>query len=317
MHSFKQPLVSFIVTTYNLPSTLLTECLQSILSLSLSKQEREIIIIDDGSAIPSLHDLVMYQDECVYIRQPNQGAAAARNTGLRNANGRYIQFVDGDDCLIPFAYEHCLDVARYNHPDIVCFDASSSKKADKAISLSGPMTGSEYISQNNLQVMVWKYLFRKDILFGLQFTDGLLNEDEEFTPQLVLRAEKMYVSNAKAYYYRQRKGSCTHTKNIKTLMKRLNDTENIIYNFLSKLDALPAMERKAMKRRIAQLTMDYIYNVAKYTHSMKHLEKAIERLSRRGLYPLPPGNYTRKYNLFRKAIQTKAGRRLLLLTTLK
>ena len=44
-----KPLVSFIVTTYNLPVTLLDECLNSILSLSLSEEEREIILIDDGS----------------------------------------------------------------------------------------------------------------------------------------------------------------------------------------------------------------------------------------------------------------------------
>ena len=57
-----RPLVSFIVTTYNLPTTLLCECLQSVLSLSLSKEEREIIVVDDGSEVSPLNDLVELRD---------------------------------------------------------------------------------------------------------------------------------------------------------------------------------------------------------------------------------------------------------------
>ena len=58
-----RPLVSFIVTTYNLPTTLLCECLQSILSLSLSKEESEILIVDDGSEVSPLKDVVARRDK--------------------------------------------------------------------------------------------------------------------------------------------------------------------------------------------------------------------------------------------------------------
>ena len=311
----KTPLVSFIITTYNLPINLLIECLQSVFSLSLGQDEREIILVDDGSDVCTLQELAAYQNQLIYIRQANQGAAAARNLGLKVANGMYIQFIDGDDALIPFSYEHCLDIIRYKNADVVSFAASSSKKGNNAPSVQGPMTGSAYISQNNLQVMVWKYLFKKDILCGLQFTKGLLNEDEEFTPQLLLRAERMYVTDARAYHYRRRKNSCTTSKAPRTLMKRLQDTENILFHFQDRLDSWPEMERNAMRRRIAQLSMDYLYNVARYTHSINHLNKTIERLGRRGLYPLPKKNYTWKYRLFRSVIQTKMGRKFLILLT--
>ena len=44
-----QPIVSFIITYYNLPIQMLCECIDSILALSLRSFEREIIVIDDGS----------------------------------------------------------------------------------------------------------------------------------------------------------------------------------------------------------------------------------------------------------------------------
>lgn len=44
-------LVSFIITTYNLPPDRLEECIGSIMKLSLNPKEREIILVDDGSAL--------------------------------------------------------------------------------------------------------------------------------------------------------------------------------------------------------------------------------------------------------------------------
>ena len=103
------PLVSFIVTTYNLPLEYLKECLDSILQLTLSDKEREIILVDDGSDICPLNDLSEYLVHIIYLRQANQGVSVARNYGMMIAKGRYIQFVDGDDYLIQSAYEHCLE----------------------------------------------------------------------------------------------------------------------------------------------------------------------------------------------------------------
>lgn len=110
------PLVSFIVTTYNLPVEYIKECLDSILQLSLSDKEREIILVDDGSDICQLNELSEYLTHIIYLRQPNQGVSVARNYGMMMAKGRFIQFVDGDDYLIQSAYEHCLDIVRYHQP---------------------------------------------------------------------------------------------------------------------------------------------------------------------------------------------------------
>ena len=87
-HNNIQPLISFIITTYNLDDELLTECIKSITKLSSSAEEREIIVIDDGSDIPVINKLTSLCKNIVYLWQPNQRVSAARNIGLDIAHGQ-------------------------------------------------------------------------------------------------------------------------------------------------------------------------------------------------------------------------------------
>lgn len=308
------PLVSFVITSYNLPGNYLKECIDHILQLSLSPTEREIILIDDGSDICPLDELTEYRDSLIYLRLKNQGVSVARNYGLRMAQGTYIQFVDGDDYLIQTPYEHCLDIARYNDPDIVVFGHTRHDKGAKNEYVTPQaVSGTEYLRNNNLHGAAWTYIFRRAIIGNLRFTPGIVyGEDEEFTPQLFLRAEKVYKTAATAYFYRQRDGSVIGQKSPRDISRRLSNIERVIYHLQSLLDTIPETERSALNRRIAQLTMDYLYNVIHLTHSRHHLETAIERMRSHNLYPLPDKRYTYKYTLFRKMIQSAVGRHILL-----
>lgn len=78
----QQPLVSFILTCYNLPLDMLCACIDSILRLSLRSEEREIIVVDDGSDVSPINNLLRYGDEIIYVRQKNGGVSTARNTGM-------------------------------------------------------------------------------------------------------------------------------------------------------------------------------------------------------------------------------------------
>ena len=171
----KQPLVSFIIPAYNVDADMLRECLESIMALSLSREEREIILIDDGSDVPAICSLTDVADEIVYLRQPNKGLSEARNIGIKLATGRFVQFVDADDHLIRAPYEHCLDIARYHNPDLVLFESTSKeeKQPKTPFAYDGPKTGSSYMRQNNMRAAAWGYLFERQILGRLRFTPGL------------------------------------------------------------------------------------------------------------------------------------------------
>ena len=313
----EKPLVSFILTYYNLPVGLLKECIDSILALSLRPAERELIIVDDGSEQSPMNELMAYGDDITYVRQANGGVSAARNTGLQMARGEYVQFVDGDDRLIQAPYEHCLDIIRYQQEaDVVLFDFTHDLQdvtvpPDDKPKVSGP----EYLRNNNLQGAACCCLFRQGVRGSLTFTPGIAyGEDEEFTPQLLLRAEAVYATNAKAYYYRERDTSAVHQTDQAHIQKRLDDTATVISRLNQLEDHLPYEAKLGIQRRVAQLTMDYLYNTIMMTQSATELTRRIKALEAQNLFPLPANDYSTKYTWFRRLINNETGRSLLLHT---
>ena len=308
------PLVTFIVAYYNLPVTMLCQCLDSILALSLSNAEREIIVIDDGSDDNPLPSLGRYLDDIIYLRQRNSGLSEARNRGIQLANGQYVQFIDADDYLLRTPYEHCLDLVRYQKSDVVMFDLTDDSEASPTADFNTDdlKSGTEYLSHHNLHASACGYLFRRAILGQLRFTPGIVHEDEEFTPQLLLRAETVASTNAQAYYYRRRPHSITTETDPRRVVRRLNDSLQVILKLNRIADTLPTSERLALSRRVAQLTMDYIYNIIVQTRSRHYLDRKLAYLRKAGLFPLPDRDYTTKYKWFRRLTNSSMGLSLLM-----
>lgn len=168
---------------------------------------------------------------------------------------------------------------------------------------------------HNIYGSVCCCLFRKAARGRLVFTPGIrYGEDEEFTPQLLLRADSVCATNAKAYFYRAHEASATHQINADSMQQRLDDSLTVLLHLNSAADTLPTDERTALQRRVAQLTMDYLYNTVMLTRSAEQLNARIMELRQYGLYPLPDRDYTRKYQWFRRMIDTRFGRMLLLRT---
>lgn len=311
----QKPLVSFILPYYNLPVQMLCECINSILALSLSTREREIIVVDDGSEVSPMNGLMQYGDDIIYLRQKNGGLSSARNKGIEVAKGQYLQFVDADDYLIKEPYDCCLDILR-QHPDadMVMFNHTSTHAGQSFSRDTISLSGTELMHHHNIHGAAWGYLFRAKTLSELRFTPGIFHEDEEFTPQLLIRAEQVIVTKLPAYYYRQRNNSIMTSNEKDNTSKRLDDCHGVILRLLQISDRLPQNDRLAMQRRVAQLTMDYLYQVIIQTHSRMQLESRIDTLRSEGLFPLPNRNYTQKYLWFRRMTSTSIGRRLLLNT---
>ena len=199
VQSTHKPLVSFIITYYNLPVDMLHESIESIMQLPLQSEEREIILIDDGSDITPLNEIIDFRDQIIYLRQRNQGLGIARNVGVNISRGKYIQFVDADDCLITGGYGHCLDIIRKKTPDMVIFNFThEGTDVDTPYLFEGPVSGTEFMHHNNLRASACGYIFSRKTLGELRFTPKLLHEDEEFTPMLLLRSEKLYKTEVKA-----------------------------------------------------------------------------------------------------------------------
>ena len=90
---------SIIVPTFE-RAPLVRRCLQALAWLDYPREDFEVIIVDDGSAIP-LADLIPSRFDglaVTILRIPNAGPGAARNAGARHARGRLLAFTD-DDCM--------------------------------------------------------------------------------------------------------------------------------------------------------------------------------------------------------------------------
>lgn len=312
-----EPLVSFIIADYNLPLTLLSECVDSILAVNLLPQEREIILVDDGSYLSPWPELTHYHGSVKYIRQDNQGLSVARNTGMEQARGKYIQFVDGDDCLIKKNYDIIIDKLRkpgsyLQSVDIIMFRESYQKTARPSLSsllrLFWYTPSKDYLKRKNIRGSAWGYVFRREIARGLRFTPGILHEDEEFTPLLLLRTDTVLFTSIKAYYYRWREASITNCREEEHVDKRFRDFLGIILRL--RHHSLTS-GGEALTRRVHQLTMDYLYNAMTTARGYEKFRIYIQPLREYRLLPLPIRPYTAKYVVFSLLTRTVAGRRML------
>jgi glycosyltransferase involved in cell wall biosynthesis len=108
------PQVSIIIPTYNRAARL-RACLTSV--LEGGAPSAEIIVVDDGSKDDTKAVVATFGRAVRYIYQENAGPSAARNTGAREAQGRYIAFFDSDDRLLPVPRQRVLDFLD-RHPEV-------------------------------------------------------------------------------------------------------------------------------------------------------------------------------------------------------
>lgn len=297
------PLISFIIPTYNTAPKLLKRCIRSVLFLPLEDEEREIIVVDDGSTTPVEDALdTQMKDAITILHQSNKGPGAARNLGMDHAKGDYIQFVDADDFLILESYGKVIDRMREGDADMVRFLFNNRDNGNAAFAhrsrdaKQGTISGTDYMLHHNLMATPCLYLFRNT---EIRFPEDIFHEDEIFTTLVTLNAKAIALIPARAYYYYVSSDS-TMTRHTKEwITRRLNDTHTAIGMLQSQSVTLSSeAQKKAMERKICQLTMDYIYNIVKLTKDRSELRKRASQLKQQGLYPLPRHSYTWKYRFF-------------------
>lgn len=276
------PLVSFIVPVYNIPAGMLHECIDSILSLPLACEEREIIVVDDGSDVP-----VEQIDGTTLLRQDNGGLSAARNAALDIATGEWVEFVDADDYLLP-SWKSAMPHLHDKTLTVIRMSIESDGDGERRT------TAFRHLCDDNLQAAVCRYIFRRSVIGAVRFTRGILHEDEEFTPLVLSQAAGMMLLERRCYYYRRRSDSIMHRPDARHVARRLNDAEGVLLR-------LHGLHSPLLQRRVSQLTMDYVYNSLRLERSFVATRQRVKRLREYGLWPLPRVKATWKYALFRIA----------------
>lgn len=214
---------SIIIPVYNVEDYL-AECLESVLAQTV--HDWEAICVNDGSTDRSGEILERYASKDSRIKvvtQDNGGLSAARNTGLSQVKGEYVLFLDSDDWLEPNALEVLL--RNTDGEDMICFsghryfeDTNRFNAADVLVEKSYE-EGMDYYNENALLhrdfafVCVVLRAYRRDFLIGngLKFKEGIVHEDNLFTPITCYAARKVRQIGDCLYNYRVRKSSVTTT----------------------------------------------------------------------------------------------------------
>ena len=254
---------SIIIPVYNVESYL-RDCLDSVLRQTFS--DWEAICVDDGSTDGSSDILADYASRDSRIRvvtQPNSGLSAARNTGLDHAQGKYILFLDSDDWLSIDALNRIYGKTN-DDEDFVAFngclyyqESSFTDVADTLDEISHPTGWDYYISHVNEHrrfafTCAVIRCYRKQFLIEnqLYFKDGILHEDNLFTPIVCYYAQKVKQINDVIYYYRIRQNSIMTTRGQKHNVDMI-----VIANTLSSFFTAHRCERKDVVFR--QITIRY------------------------------------------------------------
>lgn len=107
-------LVSIVIPTYNC-GKFISEAIESVLNQSY--KYIEIIVVDDGSTDNTKVVLTKYEGKIKYIYQKNSGGTGARNTGIKEATGKYIAFFDADDLWGKEKLERSVEYLEKNNFD--------------------------------------------------------------------------------------------------------------------------------------------------------------------------------------------------------
>lgn len=204
--------ISVIVPVYN-TEKYISRCIDSLINQSY--ENLEIILVDDGSPdnCPAICDGYAEKDSRIKVfHKANGGTSSARNAGLDIAEGDYIGFADGDDCLHRDFYKILLEICEKNSCDTA--QVSWIKWTDTVPEITvedytpeiyetDKILVKDYVSMTNIyHTSVTLKLFEKSLFDNFRFDEKMLNlEDVASKPDLMSRSERFAKTDLPLYYY--------------------------------------------------------------------------------------------------------------------
>ena len=229
------PRVSVIVPVYNVEGYV-GDCIASLRAQTMG--DFQVVCVDDGSTDQSAaraRAAAGVDGRFVFVERENGGLSAARNTGLEAATGDYVCFLDSDDWYEPQTLERLCARADADRLDLLDFSARTVYESDEVRKvreevfdarqpiegvMSGPELFARYWSTRDYVSSACFHLMSRRLLddAGLRFCEGVLHEDELFTPVLYAHAKRAALLNEPLYCRRMRADS---------IMTRPRSLENV------------------------------------------------------------------------------------------
>ena len=301
--------LSVIVPCYNVEPYLD----RSLLSLSQQwngRTDYEIILVNDASTDNTLAKLISFQEKYPYNiilidKKNNEGAAAARNSALDVARGKWIVMFDPDDALAIGGYDYLLKNYATNDVDIVSFgvftmpENNAPKQWNKELILSNTtakiLNAKDFLLSKHIGSSI-NFLYSSKLLKSHRYPSLSLLEDIVFNLPLFLSDNKVVVVSEQIYYYLLRSSSATNTLDIARLNKGCDDIMYAIEE-IEKVNNvnLSIEQRTKLHDYQKKYTINLLNRLLLSDKSKKEIKQIKNRLKQCNQLPLS-GNKGRVYN---------------------
>ena len=206
---------SIVIPIYNVEKYL-EETIESVLNQTIGfKKNIQIIFVNDGSKDNSEKICLKYKEKypenIIYIKQENAGVSTARNHGMQYIEGKYVNFLDGDDKWSTDAFEKIYTFFEKNSPkvDLVAgrmqfFDAQEDFHAlDYKFKKTKVVDIFEDYGFSHLHIT--SSVIKSEVAKQFKFTPDLkYGEDAEYVNELILEKHKYGVIKEANHFYRKR-----------------------------------------------------------------------------------------------------------------
>lgn len=233
--------VSVIIPIYNAEKTI-EKTINSIINQTY--EELEIICINDGSTDETEKILRRIEDKdnrVKVIYQKNAGVSKARNTGIDNASGKFICFIDADDYIQNDYIKECINILRVEKSDLLCTSYMEGNKKisveEKFIQHLDKKKIEEQILTSNYFNTVWAQILKANIIKEnkLRFNENIIyGEDLLFNWDFITHAQKITYIDFPGYIYIYNQNGITQSSDIEKVLKKIKDTFNVYKRFCRK-----------------------------------------------------------------------------------
>ena len=214
--------LSVIIPVFN-TEKYFRKCIDSVINaLKKVSIKWEIIVINDGSN-GDIEEIIKeyieyYGDLIVFLSQENKGRGSARNVGLSNAKGKYINFIDSDDFIDDQMYIKMFSEINNEKCDIVICDFEN---IDYNNNKNNFRVEAKKINSNDnkwgcFDVLIMpsccNKIIKKQLFENLKFPEDINYEDLATIPIVMLRAKKISYIPYMFYKYLQNEESVMHEK---------------------------------------------------------------------------------------------------------
>lgn len=218
--------LSFIVPFYNV-EPYIEECIRSLYAQDISWEEYEVICVDDCSPDGSRAIVERLRKEYSTLKllttPENLRQGGARNLGLDVAQGKYIWFVDSDDCIVKNCLKGLLETAEKNNIDLLKFYSQKIGYVFLQEMVNyGPCTGTEFVFDAPISIpsinrcsCVWDGIISRELIqnSSIKFAENVQYEDDDFSYQICAFASRCQLIAESLYMVRETINSTTRRPN--------------------------------------------------------------------------------------------------------